>query len=1122
MISAILAVIVTLSEPFGAADLHLPEVRRNADEAVLLIHGGGWCGMSRKDVTGIADFLCDKLGFVVLNADYRLASKINPWPACGDDCIVAANYIFTDSFASKVGFSPKRIWVIGGSAGGHLALWTGLSLPPEKVAGIVSNSGIASAMPDFEAHPDRFRALFGGVDVTQDMLASMDALKLIRKGGPRVLLTHANGDKIVSIESSRQFYAAYKAVGNDAELYEYPTTLQPNLTGHCIWIPGSKPHRLIPALEGRIAKFMTSDPEESRSSARLASEFAAPPDDAKPWTYWLWMNGHTDEKAIAEDLEDIKALGFGGILFNDARGYWEDDDHIVTPKAEYEWLSSEQVRRIGIAMRKAKELGLVMAMNTSPNGGKLCGPWKVGADAPKRLMVTTEPLAPNAKIVGELPPSGLEHYHDICLFAIETPEKLPRRDWYAGGDGLFTMAASSGNRIDVGHERIAALQAVEVKKEWQVPASGHWSLVRIGYATMENREYDVDILDRAAIRRHFDRFFRPLKTELGDIIGTTLKYLYSVSWEGAIPNWSTDFEADYRRIVGRDIRPMMPILAGFSLPGVDIDAFMASFRRSRNDMFRENFYGTFAEIVHNEGMLWFSESGGPWHRKREIFGEADQLEFLSVNDVPQGEFWEFEEIGVGPTARRACSAGRWHIRGCVNSAHIYDQRIVSVEAFTHMLRHWSVDPATIKPIGDIGYADGANRYVWHTYTCSPERFGVPGIEYFAGTHINRNVTWHDEAGAFIRYLGRCQYLLQAGEPVTDIAVLGGDRTYSHWGRYRDRPSDEPHLNAIIPDGYSYDLVNDDAIVRNPALLSRYRVVWDLRRKENLGKMVDVGSLAPDATGPFTWAHRRLGNADFYYVIGEGRGEMTFRASRRSVEEWDAVTGVRRAARSKSTTDGRTRVTLDLPEGGSVFVVFLDEPSSELQPASGVRRDVAAVAGPWKVDFSYRRGVTANPPKSMEMTSLIDFTSIDALKFFAGTATYRTKVTLSDVGVSLRLSLGTVLSGLAHVYVNGKDCGTVWCAPWEADISSAARNGENEIEIRYINNWVNRLTGDCSLDESARITKSDMHYWKKPRKFKLGEHNDYFSINPRPYSGPAIDDPLQPSGLLGPVKVVSAP
>ena len=100
-----------------------------------------------------------------------------------------------------------------------------------------------------------------------------------------------------------------------------------------------------------------------------------------------------------------------------------------------------------------------------------------------------------------------------------------------------------------------------------------------------------------------------------------------------------------------------------------------------------------------------------------------------------------------------------------------------------------------------------------------------------------------------------------------------------------------------------------------------------------------------------------------------------------------------------------------------------------------------------------------------------------------------------------------------VFVNGKDCGVVWCAPWKADVSAALRKGENEIEIRYTNNWYNRLVGDCFLKPDERVTRSTLRYWKGSCVSRLDK--DRLRRRTR-YSGPSADDPLQPSGIVGPV------
>ena len=77
------------SDPQQTGDLFLPAKVTPETPFVLNIHGGGWSAMSRKDAAGVSAFLVE-MGCAVYSIDYRLASKENPWPACGDDCLKAA------------------------------------------------------------------------------------------------------------------------------------------------------------------------------------------------------------------------------------------------------------------------------------------------------------------------------------------------------------------------------------------------------------------------------------------------------------------------------------------------------------------------------------------------------------------------------------------------------------------------------------------------------------------------------------------------------------------------------------------------------------------------------------------------------------------------------------------------------------------------------------------------------------------------------------------------------------------------------------------------------------------------------------------------------------------------
>ncbi len=876
---------------------------------------------------------------------------------------------------------------------------------------------------------------------------------------------------------------------------------------------------------------------------RLADGFANVPMANRPWCYWWWVNGHVDEETITADLEAMKRMGVGGLLMFDSRGYWDDERHIVNPKPEIEFMSPEWQRYVLHAIREAARLGLEFSMNMSSSGGKLDGPWDVGADAPKRLVYK---LYPAGTTVAELEKPEFPFYHDIALqtvwYAGDT--RTAPSDWRNGGDGVYTMSASSGKRLDGEAEKPRVLVAPGTPGAKCV-------VVRFGYTVLPGHEHDVDVLDPKAVTGHFNRFQGTLMAQIPELVGRnrTLTHLYSVSWEGTMPTWTGDFKQEFQKYVGFDIEPHLPQLAGF----VDADAtanetFMRAYRRARNDMFRNNFYGTMRDLAHARNVGWVSECGGPWQRKPQLFREADQIEYLAVNDLPQGEYW--------PTIRPdGTHSARYHVRAAAATAHLYGLPRASAEAFTHMNLHWSVDPGRIKFSGDECFLGGINHLLLHTFTCSPKKFGVPGAEYFAGTHFNRNVTWHRELPAFVGYLGRCQWLLQQGLPVEDYAVYAGDRPYQHWSLYFDKPYDSS--KAKLPRGYAYDIVNDDALLNRMTLkdgrlvlpdgVSYGALVWDpefpqeplkpavLAKVEEWKKgglrvfaaaeAAKVATLAPpDFEGPFTAVHRRdaATDTDIYFVAGTGPATMTFRVVGRPAELWDAVTGDRWPVAAVPTADGRTQVALDLPKDGSVFVVFrramgavAQERDPPMVPAVGTRSCASAIPGPWHVSFAYHPGIAATPPAARTMEKLVDWTTVDDLKYFAGTATYRTTLTLTaeEAARATRLSLGELPSGLATVEVNRTDCGTVWCAPWEA--RAIFRPGENTIVVRVTNNWYNRLLGDCFLSPEKRVTKSTLRYWNEARK---GDPNRPWSRLPTVYSGYSISDPLQRSGLLGPVVV----
>src|SRR5512136_891765 len=55
-------------------------------------------------------------------------------------------------------------------------------------------------------------------------------------------------------------------------------------------------------------------PLNLRAADELERGFAHPPDAARPWVYWFWLNGNITREGITADLEAMQRVGIGGVL----------------------------------------------------------------------------------------------------------------------------------------------------------------------------------------------------------------------------------------------------------------------------------------------------------------------------------------------------------------------------------------------------------------------------------------------------------------------------------------------------------------------------------------------------------------------------------------------------------------------------------------------------------------------------------------------------------------------------------------------------------------------------------------------------------------------------------------
>lgn len=109
---------------------------------------------------------------------------------------------------------------------------------------------------------------------------------------------------------------------------------------------------------------------------------------------------------------------------------------------------------------------------------------------------------------------------------------------------------------------------------------------------------------------------------------------------------------------------------------------------------------------------------------------------------------------------------------------------------------------------------------------------------------------------------------------------------------------------------------------------------------------------------------------------------------------------------------------------------------------------------------------------MTFTSLTDWTAHadKRIRYYSGTAVYKKDILL-DTPVSREQVLLRFpkLGSIARIFINGKEVCTVWCSPWEADITPYIWKGKNTLEIQVVNSLMNRMTGDAALPVSERFT-----------------------------------------------------
>lgn len=406
------------------------------------------------------------------------------------------------------------------------------------------------------------------------------------------------------------------------------------------------------AAAGVIARLGPPARADTRPTAAVGGEdslrraFLTPPDGAKAWVYWWWLDGAASRMGITADLEAMKRQGIGGVVVFNAGGGGP-----LAPKGP-QFMSAQWREYFRFAVREADRLGIEMAVNLC-SGWNCGGPWVTEDDAIKDLAWRETIIEGPGRIDRVLArPSGRAPPADAAPEDAQPEESV---DWYR--DIAVLACREIGNGVwPLEDIRDLTDMTVDGRLRWDAPV-GRWKVLRFGYVVRRQANqgpiwygasqvvkapalpadggWEIDPMSAGAMDRHFAHTGARLIEDAGPLAGKTLNYFHIDSWEIGVVDWTPNLVNEFRARRGYDPTRYLPALAGKTLGTAELtDRFTWDYRRTVADLTAENYYGRLAALCHEHGLRLESESGGPYYSQY-----IDAMECEGVNDLPMAEFW---------------------------------------------------------------------------------------------------------------------------------------------------------------------------------------------------------------------------------------------------------------------------------------------------------------------------------------------------------------------------------------------------------------------------------------------------------------------------------------------------
>ncbi|MEY8760413.1 glycosyl hydrolase [Chryseobacterium tongliaoense] len=650
-----------------------------------------------------------------------------------------------------------------------------------------------------------------------------------------------------------------------------------------------------------------------------------------------------------------------------------------------------------------------------------------------------------------------------------------------------------------------------------------------GRANLIGRECDKLSVEAAEL--HWNNYVAVIADSLKASNSGDLKGIAMDSHEAGSQNWTDKFIDQFKVRRGYDPTPYLPAMMGYIVNGVkESEGFLFDVRRNIADMISDNYYGTFNRMAKQRGLDFTAQAIG-----NALCIVGDPIQAKSKVDKPQGEFWVIHPNGNYDIKESSSAAHLYNksiasaeaFTDTQYSTSLSDLKSLADYAYAFGINEFVICASAYQPWLDKipGSTGGGRQYAinrnntWWNYSrpfwdyqarsAYLMRMGksvadisvylgenapvkiltnrlpdIPGGYDFDAFSTDALLTRMDGKDGKIVLPDGISYkimILPKNGDITLIALRKIEQIVEKGAIiYGSKPIKSESATDIGKEK-EYQNIADRLWGKNPAKIGtketgRGKVYWG-GTLENAFEAAQINpDIMIDRSDPkkskIYFAHRKLKDSDIYFIDNHKdtseNNLFSFSASGRFAQIWNPVSGERFSVPFIKSTDGKSALKISLVAHESCFVIISD--FEEKLPLSQERNSYQKmnVNEDWQVYFNEKTGGVGNTifHKLQDWT---EFTN-PQIKYYSGTAIYKKSIKINSKRKNVILDIGNP-NFAAHIFINGKDAGIIWCSPWQLDITSFLKDGNNELEIHVANPLTNRMIYDSQLPEKQRVTYS---------------------------------------------------